>query len=513
MKTIRLLTTILLAAGICYSCSSDDDGGMPERVAVQFSTANITVPKTTAGGDQWVTGDRIGIFMLKDGQSLSKANIAEGVDNVQYKADAGSNNQSSFSPVSSTIYYPVNDSKVDFIAYYPYKATGTNAGEIENYTYPVDVSSQTKPEDIDVLYSNNARGYSKNSSTVDLQFDHALSKVSFSLTSGIGSPNLTGAKIKISDVATTATMELADGTTTSTNSGTIIANTAADGLSSSAIVIPQTLSGTKLIVTLSDNVSKFEWTFTTTEFKEGKQYPYNITVDKTGITVTTGDIIDWTGTGDSPSTGGAGIWKVGDYYPDPKATTSDGGATWTGTKPIGVVFWVDPADSRHGKVVGLQERIGVAWSGLWGNTKANNMANGLVNMATIYNLANDFSGYPAFAWVHNMNDASEDYSNSNATGVWNLPAIDELQHLYCAWNNKEPDTWSYTPAWGADDTARANFNSKLTAAGGTGLGGYYYWSSSEYFSDASFVVYFFNGQNDKNNIGDSSCSARCILAF
>lgn len=306
MKSKLLNIVLLLTASGLFlaSCNSEGMGGSADPVAVRFGSG-IVQTKTTSGGDQWTLNDPIGIFMLKNGQPLNSSNIAEGADNIEYKAQADGNAISGFTPASGTpIFYPQNGDNVDFVAYYPYKSS------LVNYTYPVNVSDQTTPANIDVLYANTANtnpgGYSKTSGTVDLQFSHALSKLSFTLISGTGSPDLTGAKIEITNLATTAEINLPDGTVTATNSGQIlIANTATDGLSSSAIVIPQTLSGTKLIVTLADNVSKFEWTFTNTQFEQGKNHQYSITVSKTGIAVSSSGITIWTGTGDPATPGTA----------------------------------------------------------------------------------------------------------------------------------------------------------------------------------------------------------------
>ena len=524
MKTIRLLIFLSFFAWLT-SCNSDDDMGMhDDPIAVQFSTGNIVTPqsRTTAAGDQWVQGDHIGIFMVKNGQSLSSANIAEGADNRQYQAQIGGSNVSGFTPVgTNTIYYPQNNSNVDFIAYYPYKSP------LSTYIYPVDVSNQATPADIDVLYANtastNSSGYNKNSGTVDLKFSHALSKLDFTLISGEGSPNLTGAKIEIQGLASTGTVDLKDGSLTTTNSNqTITANTTPDGLTSSAIMIPQTLLGTKLIVTLSDNKSKFEWTFTASEFLKGKNYKYTITIDRTGIAVTTGNITDWTGTSTPPVEGGAGIWKIGDYYPDPNVVYSSPGVVQSGTAAIGIVFWLDPNDSRHGKIVKLRNSI-KDWAVYASSNKQINAidpSNGINNMQKmaeyIANPLNNTSWneFPLFNWIHNtINGGIADYSNDNATGIWYLPARDELEYLACAYNDKPFETWTLSstyPSWGANNNAANTiFNSKFINAGGDSLNGNYSWSSTE---DAALNACYlsFNG-SELSSIGKSEFGLRSYI--
>lgn len=445
---LKILNLLLFAVGGAFllsSCNSDDGMGDNNPVAVQFGIGEMSSLKTTSGGDQWTLNDPVGIFMVENGQTLSSANISEGADNREYQAQAGGSNVSGFTPVgTNAIYYPQNGDNVDFIAYYPYKSLLTN------YIYPVDVSVQSIPADIDILYSNNATDYNKNSGTVDLQFNHVLSKLSFALISGNGSPSLAGAKIQITNLATTANISLANGMVTVTNSGqTLIANTATDGLSSSAIVIPQTLSGTKLIITLADNVSKFEWTFTDTQFEQGKNHQYSITVSKTGITVSSSSITIWTGTGDSaiPGTAQAG-YKVGDYYPDPTAIYQNG-MLISGTAAIGVVFWLNshvngdhPYDkvSQHGKIVGLYERSIGALDETWAT-----------DYGTAYNVG---SG-------------------------WHMPLRVNTDYFYCTYNGMTYETWGQDNPSDQNKNVPAQnwFNAKITDAGGDPITGHYYYGS------------------------------------
>lgn len=474
MKQIIRLYTLLVASCLLTGCNSDEDvGGNATPVSVQFCSGIIQT-KTTNGGNQWMLNDPIGIFMLKNGQPLNSGNIAESADNVEYKAQGAGNAISGFTPASGTpIFYPQNGDNVDFIAYYPYKSS------LANYTYPVDVSNQTSPANIDVLYANTANtasgGYNKNSGPVDLRFNHALSKLSFTLISGIGFPNLTGAKIEITNLATTASLSLANGSVTGTNSGqTLIANTATDGLSSSAIVIPQTLSGTKLIVTLADNVSKFEWNFpANTEFLARKNHQYVITVNKTGITVSSSGITTWTGTGDPAIPGTAETltqYKVGDYYPAPANSST----------AIGVVFWLDPdawgydssgtPTGSFGKIVSLNQQNSLQWgdnnideqaAGVEGIRDTSDGYQGTFNLISKRKEQPDFSTtYGAFYWIYQKNA-------NDVNGIWYMPAIDELKVLY---------------------NIQGTINPKITSAGGVAVYYYYYLSSSEYASNGAYIL-------------------------
>lgn len=466
---LNLLNILLLITGgglFLTSCNRDDGIDINSSpVAVQFSPkVGKMQTRTTAGGNEWSAGDRIGIYMLKNGEALSDLSIVDDANNKDYWAETSNNATSSFMPVNGKhIFYPQNGDKVDFIAYYPYKSYR----EINDYIYPVDISRQNVPADIDVLYSNDAIAKDKKSGIIDLKFEHVLSKVSFTLIAGDGGPNLMGAKVEITNLATQAQLDLKNGMVTATNSGqTVIANTAFHGLRSSAIVIPQPLSATKLIITLSGNVSKFEWTFTTSQFEKGRNHGYEITISKTGITVSQENIIPWTGVNDPPTTSTTEKgYKVGDYYPDPTAIYENGRLK-SGTAAIGVVFWLDnqvngdyPYDkvSEHGKMVGLYEREAAPIDDKWP-----------IEYGTIYNAGTD----------------------------WELPTLGDHNYIYCAFNGISYDTWKLYES-PSDPTINADkriwFNTKITNAGGNITDGWH-WTSNEYNVGFYHIFSFSRGE-------------------
>ena len=116
MKKMTKLFALALLAGAMVSCSTEDTAPSTQngKVAVQF-TGGISV-NTRAAGQDWADGDKIGIFMIEAGKTLSADAISEGVDNVCYQ----SNGSKAFSPISGgkTIFFPI-DGDVDFYSYYP----------------------------------------------------------------------------------------------------------------------------------------------------------------------------------------------------------------------------------------------------------------------------------------------------------------------------------------------------------------------------------------------------------
>ncbi len=504
LKFIYNIILLLVGSGLFFaSCDSDYDVGVDTGlVAVEFRSGNISHTRTTNGGNEWITGDQAGVFMVKQAQPLSATTIAEGADNIAYKADNGSSAISSFLPVSSanTIYYPQNGDKVDFIAYYPYNSPLTG------YTYPVDISNQSTPAAIDVLYSNNATSKNKNSGAVELQFKHVLSKLSFTLTSGDGSPDLTGATVRVTNIATTADMNLTNGVLTATNSGqTVTANTATDGWSSSTIVIPQeNVTGARLIITLKAGAGKFEWNFSSpTTFQPGKNHLYDITVSKTGITVSSSGIAIWAGTSDAPTTGTAQrAYKVGDYYPDPdNPQTAEG-----------IVFQITDQRGVHGKIVSLDEKTEVSWGKLQKDEKnadvagirdENDGAAATKSIINKYKSNSDLQNYyQGFHWIYLKKN-----NQNHETGEWYLPAINEIKKFIDLWKQD-------TSGW----------NTKFTNAGGSAVNATYYWSSTEHdpnfakfisiiSSVIGYTVYNKETKIAKTQKGDYPFGVRAIKKF
>ncbi len=502
----KFLNLIWLMAGggvALSSCNNYDDVGRDSpRVAVQFgSQIGEAQTRTTVDGSQWIQGDKVGIYMLKNGQALSAAHIVDGATNLEYQAQVGNVATSSFTPVSGNpVFYPQNGDKVDFIAYYPHTTSITS-----DYKYPVDVRVQSKLTAINVLYARTAatnnNGYNKNSSIVDLRFKPALSKVSFSLIPGDGSPDLSDAQITISNLYQSADMVLADGSFSNFgNIGVISANT----YTHSAIVVPQTSSNSQLTITLPNSNETFAWSFpSNTTFEQGKEHQYTLTVSRTGIQVTDFEITVWNGITSSPtninSQEVAYTYKVGDYYPVPDNKNS----------AIGVVIWLDNQNGydsvtkrgSHGRVVSLDEA-----QLTWGPAVSLGATseNGRVNMLTVYTKnGNSFDNYPVFAWVHAKNPSGVTYS-SNAQGIWYLPSKVELYQLRVAWNGSD----AIEEVVGA----HANFNLILTEAGGQEMATGTFCSSTEFLANRMEGLQFYSGIiRIEYKTGNFYC--RAFLAF
>lgn len=134
---------------------------------------------------------------------------------------------------------------------------------------------------------------------IPLQMEHAMSRISMSLetVTGAAAVNLDGAKISITNLATTGTIDLATGNITAEGTK----ETAIDAISApikELCVVPQTLTNNAVIrITLADgttykaqlnlcDVTTAEGTAgQITEWKRGTHYKYVITLQKEAITL------------------------------------------------------------------------------------------------------------------------------------------------------------------------------------------------------------------------------------
>ena len=267
IKNLQIFTlTLLVFFG--SACRKDNTPEIQDqtRTAVQFSSAINGQIKTKATDNSWDQGDVIGVFM-KNGT---------GLDNVQSSNKTyTTTGDGEFKPLNSeqNIYYPIDGSTVDFIAYYPYSETLTNN------TYGVDVNDQSKQAAIDLLYANNAVGLSKTNANANLIFTHQLAKVEIAVKNGAGVADLNGLAVNISGVKTTANFDLATGALTATGSAaSLAAHTAVKSGATivEAILVPTTdESETKVVFALGTKT--FTWTLpASTKFEQGKKYIYEV---------------------------------------------------------------------------------------------------------------------------------------------------------------------------------------------------------------------------------------------
>lgn len=265
------LLTLLITLG---SCSSDETLAQ-DHTAITFEAGVARRVMNTT----WDAGDKIGVFMVKNGTGLDASGIVGGGDNVAYTTTTGNG---TFTPTAGELKFPADGSAVDFIAYYPY------TGSLDNYTYAVDLTDQRRPSTIDLLYANDAKGFSQSSNIVRLNFRHQLVRVELTIKSA-DNKQLTGVKVALNDQPLRATFDLNTGTFSqiAADRGTIAMNATSAGtlLTATAFILPGQRDIT-VTITATDGTTKQITLDANKNLKQGDKYTKKISVKNLGSTET-----------------------------------------------------------------------------------------------------------------------------------------------------------------------------------------------------------------------------------
>lgn len=289
MKISKMTFPALAAMALAFAgCNQDENlpgGNTDERVAIRVSSNIDTESKvqktgTRAVDNQWEQNDAIGIFML-NGTTPEKSNIAY-----------NTTNGSAFSPMDETIYLPAEKPlERDFVAYYPHTET------LNNNAYTISLADQTDQSAIDFMTSAKVTGVTKNKPDVDFIFQHRLAKLRLKITAQDGfnpdQSELAGLKIELTGQQTTGTYNVLTDNAVAIvpANGIITLNTAGNGQTAEAIVFPsENYDNMAFQFTVDGHAEPYIWNLSestkATNFEEGREYIYNITINRTGINVT-----------------------------------------------------------------------------------------------------------------------------------------------------------------------------------------------------------------------------------
>ena len=275
---------LLLIGGLSLSACSNEEMPVDDaRVALQV-TSGI---QTRAYDDQWEENDPIGIFGFTQGDAPME------YSNVRYVTKSGNG---TFTPDGSTIYLPTDDSSLDFVAYYPHTTSLTADG-----IYAVDVTNQSDQGNIDLMTAGKQSAYRINPK-VAFNFEHKLSKVVFNFTAGdaMEESELAGMKVQLTNQQPKATFDVTqpDGeVVVGTDSPIdITLLTDADGKSAEGILLPSANFDNMTLQLELTSGHSVNWDLKNSQnadkFEAGHKYVYNITVNRSGLAVTS-TIADW----------------------------------------------------------------------------------------------------------------------------------------------------------------------------------------------------------------------------
>ena len=284
----NILTLAVLAATVLTGCSNDSDVLNTPDYADTPIGLNVNVgPMATRVGydDTNLTGSSFGLYLTTEGTNSDER---YNCTNREVKYDNGWTIQ------GGQLLWKSNDATVTYYAYLPY--TGT-VGDAASYAFTVqtDQSNENNVKASDLLCTGQQTATP--GTALDINFQHALSKLNVTLTKGTELEDVvTFTSVELSNFATTATVNLTDGTAgTATNSGqTITLYATTENKQYECILVPQTFAQS-LKVEITDNNGKV-YTFTSNKdltFASGEQYTLNLTVGRDKVTTGTISADPW----------------------------------------------------------------------------------------------------------------------------------------------------------------------------------------------------------------------------
>jgi formylglycine-generating enzyme required for sulfatase activity len=199
-----LLTALAALLALPFSCTEEEAVSGGNRLPVAFMAS--VRPQTRLGGDdgnEWEAGDRIGVFKYRLNNTVPT--LAESAAaNVPYNPVPGASGKLNPEAGVSPIACRPDEEGTGFIAYYPYRTGIAGLG-----TYGIDVSDQTVPSAIDLLYAKTATDYepaAKNPAV--LEFTHQLVKLALTVEAGDDIGNLNDLTVSIRGMYTEASFDL-----------------------------------------------------------------------------------------------------------------------------------------------------------------------------------------------------------------------------------------------------------------------------------------------------------------
>lgn len=269
MKKLFALASV---ATLMFSCS-ENFGETPFEEKLPI---NISVDVQTRANDTtFESGDAVGIYVVNYDGTTAGTLKAEGnqADNAEFTYNGGGWNS------DEPIYWKDKNTSADFYAYYPYSASVNIAAQ--PFAVQADQSNEDNFWASDFLWGKSTK-VAPTSNAVNIQTNHVLSRIIVEIKPGSGFTSASWAaankSVKICDIKTSATINLATGVATATsNNGEIVP--LATSSNYKAMVVPQTVADdSKLIVVTVDGTEYVYRTGYT--FKANTQHNFSIVVNK-----------------------------------------------------------------------------------------------------------------------------------------------------------------------------------------------------------------------------------------
>lgn len=294
------LPTLALAL-VLAGCNNDGlDNPLADGPVAMSFTADISSVATRATTDGFENGDVVGIIPLKGNVvEAAQANIAYTYDGSAFTA--------------TPPYYFQNYDEVTFNAYYPYRST-------LNDPYIVEINTRIGNQGIENVngfdWRKNDYLFASAKTTVgtpsisftkenDNAFTHVMSSVAIKFIAGTqdGVANLdplTG--YTLGKVVMDGTFNCSTGTVSLkadaeaediTITGISCADNAIEHRTSSLILLPQTVTGERLNLTVDFNGTTYKAELSLTELQAGKLHVFPVTIKNTKLDIGEATIKDW----------------------------------------------------------------------------------------------------------------------------------------------------------------------------------------------------------------------------
>lgn len=273
---MKKLFTLMAAVAAMVSCS-DNVENVPTTPETDKLPINISTTLTRATDLAYEAGDKVGIFVVNEPNSLKAS--GNHVDNM------GFTYSTTWTP-DTPIYWLDQTTKADFYCYYPYaEGVSTTA---HTFTTKADQSSLANYKASEFLWGKVA-GVAPTEEAVNITTNHTFSNALVILKPGNGFTEATLAaatkSVKICGVKTGATINLAKGVATATGNATEVTPYLENG-QYRALIVPQTTAEGALIVVTVDGV---DYTLTRSmTFKANKQHKFTVTLNKVSNGVNVG---------------------------------------------------------------------------------------------------------------------------------------------------------------------------------------------------------------------------------
>ena len=294
----RSALTALAAVAALSSCNKEDkacpvDTRMVGNQPITLNS-NIRINPLKAHDATWDANDKIGVYMVANGVALDQATPEQlYYENKVYTTAAGGEGTVQFKAATDAdkMFFPKNEAKVDFIAFWP-QATPVSANKT------IDINTAGTQPGLDLLYSNSLKGKNSTALIGDLvlTFRHVLSAVRIELRNADNTP-LTGATLKLEGFKTKSVFSLTTGkhSNIDTPADMTLTENSSKPAQFNAFVIPQTLTGAKIVVTAAGKTYSYKIP-DNTNYADGKRTTYVLKL-KDGSLVEVpgfnGTITDW----------------------------------------------------------------------------------------------------------------------------------------------------------------------------------------------------------------------------